>query len=203
MIFYIMYAEPCVDEYVKLPDTLKEQLIPGCLNSEFQYLDHSLVESEISEDGGLEFPDFLVSGCIPLISERCKMVFDELHIDNVFYKPIQLTFNQFGIKESYWLALPPRINCLNREMCGIVIENNEFLWPDEKMQEATRIIIDPSAVGNYKIFKLANVVNQDIIVTEEVKWAVEQAKLENIYFEKLEGDDENGSNDKRNFKTDF
>lgn len=202
MKFYIMYAETCVEEYIKLSDSLKERLFSGCLNSEFQYLDHLLLESEVSEDGGMEFPDFLMSGCIPLVSERCKRIFDSLHIDNLFYKPINLTFKEFGIKESYWLALPPRINCLNWDKCDVAVENNEFLSAEEQMQEVMHISINSAAVGNYKIFKLAHVVNQEIIVTEEVKHAVEHENLKNVYFKDVEGENASGI-DNGNFKTDF
>lgn len=57
------------------------------------------------------------------------------------------------------------------------------------MQEAEKIVINDYAVGNYKIFKLANVTNQEIIVTEEIKNIIEKAKLENVYFAELKGVD--------------
>lgn len=188
MKYYVMYAETAVEEYIKPNDTLKNELEKGCLNSEFQYLDHELIESEISEDGGIEFPDFIIAGCVPFISDKFKRVFDDLQVDNLFYKPIAFTFSLLGLKEYYYLALPPRINCLNWDKSNVQIEENEFLVKNELIHEAEDIVINEYAVGNYKIFKLANVTNQEIIVTEEIKNAVENAKLENVYFAELKGE---------------
>lgn len=193
MKYYVMYAETAVEEYFKPNDMLKDELEKGCLNSEFQYLDHKPVESEVSEDGGLEFPDFVTAGCIPFISDKFKRLLDELQVDNLFYKPIEFTFSLFGTKEYYYLALPPRINCLNWDESDVQTEENEFLMKNELMREAEEIIINGYAVGNYKIFKLANVTNQEIIVTEEIKNAVEQANLENVYFAELKGENNGNS----------
>ena len=189
MKYYVMYAETAVEEYFKPNDMLKDELMEACLNSEFQYLNHEPIESEISEDGGLEFPDFVISGCVPFISDKFKRLFDDLKVDNLFYKPIIFTFNSLGIKEYYYLALPPRINCLNWDESDVQTEENEFLTKRELMQEAEKIVINDHAVGNYKIFKLANVTNQEIIVTEEIKNVIEKAKLENVYFAELKGVD--------------
>lgn len=193
MKYYVMYAETAVEEYFKPDDTLKDELMEGCLYSEFQYLDHKPLESEISEDGGMEFPDFITAGCVPFISDRFKRLLDDLQVANLFYKPIAFTFSPLGLKEYYYLALPPRINCLNWDESGIQTEDNEFLAPTELMREAEDIVINEYAVGNYKIFKLANVTNQEIIVTEEIKTAVETANLENVYFAELKGENNGNS----------
>lgn len=84
MKYYVMYAETAVEEYFKPNDMLKDELMEGCLNSEFQYLNHNIIESEISEDGGVEFPDFVINGCIPFISDKFKRLLDDLKVDNLF-----------------------------------------------------------------------------------------------------------------------
>lgn len=193
MKYYVMYAETAVEEYFKPDDALKDELMPGCLYSEFQYLDHRPLESEISEDGGMEFPDFITAGCVPFISDKFKRLLDDLQVDNLFYKPIAFTFSPLGLKEYYYLALPPRINCLNWDESGVQTEDNEFLAPSELMREADDIVINEYAVGNYKIFKLVNVTNQEIIVTEEIKTAVETANLKNVYFAELKGENNGNS----------
>ena len=176
MKFYIMYSQSCVEEYV-IPGDELNILRKGCKYSEFQFLDHSSMTVEVSEDGGLEFPDFLIHReVIPLISENFRQVLDRLGIDNLFYKPITLTNSSTGESESYFLSLPPRINCLNRSASKISIEE----------QKVVEIVIDERLVGNYKIFKLpSEFANQEIIVTEEVKSAVEAAELENVFFAEL------------------
>ena len=50
------------------------------------------------------------------------------------------------------------------------------------MREVNVVKIIPSNVGNYKVFRLAEVVNQHIIVTEDLKNALEKEHLENLNF---------------------
>ena len=189
MDFYTMYAEACVENYVQLTDGL-QSLQRGCLNSEFQYLDKKPLTVEVSEDGGTEFPDFILTGlgnCIPLISDKFKRLLDGLYINNLFYKQVYLTISSLGIKESYWLALPPRIRCLDYERSVIEKEDNEYLPEKELIRGAKDIVINSAAVGNYQIFRLADVVNQDIVVVDKLKSALSKADLENVYFSKLGG----------------
>ena len=185
MKFFVMYAETNITEYVK-PGKDIEVLRKGCQKSEFQFLNHSPLKIEIADDSGIEFPDFLLNKSIPLISAGIKQTFDELNIDNLFYKPIQLTLEERGIAENYWLALPPRINCLDIERSEIEVEDNEFVMPTELIREANKIVINESQVGRYEIFKLAGVVNQEIIVTEQLKNVLETENFENVYFYELE-----------------
>ena len=184
MKFYRMYSNTCVEEYAK-PGKSLQVLERGCLNSEFQFLDKSPLTVEISEDGGLQFPDFLLCGCIPLASSRFKEVLDCFGVDYLFYKQIRLVFPPLGIHSVYWLALPPRIQCLDLKKSMIDIEDNEFILPYEKIREAKKIAINEDETGRYHIFKLAGVVNQDIIVTETLKNVLSGSSLENLYFNEI------------------
>ena len=184
MKFYRMYANTCVEEYVK-PGKSIQVLERGCLNSEFQFLDKGPLAVELSEEGGLQFPDFLLCGCIPLVSLRFKEVLDGFDVDYLFYKQIRLFFPLLGIHSVYWLALPPRIQCLDLKKSMIDIEDNEFILPYEKMREAKKIVINEDETGRYHIFKLAGVVNQDIIVTETLKNVLSESSLENLYFNEI------------------
>lgn len=186
MKFYRMYAKNASENFVK-PGAGLSHLIQGCMRSEFQYLDRLPVSVEIDKDGGLEFPDLIIhEDVIPLISERFRQILNRLDVDNLFCKPVTLTFALLGYSESYWLALPPRIRCLDMERCIISQEQNEFLRTDELIRKVEKIVIRPETVGNYKIFKLpAEYTNQDIIVTEEVKETSETANLSNVYFSSL------------------
>ena len=189
MNFYTMYAESCIEDYVQI-DSGVSTLEKGCLNSEFQYLDKMPLTVETAEDGGMEFPDLIITGTagsVPLISNKLKRLLDSLDINNLFYKQVYITISSLGYKEKYWLALPPRIKCLDLERSVIETEDNEFLPPKELMREAKNIAIDPEAVGNYHIFKLADVVNQEIIVDEDLKDVLEKAQLKNVHFSELGG----------------
>ena len=186
MKFFIMYAQTCIEDYV-LPGEKIFQLERGCLNSEFQFLDHSPLNVEISDEGGIYFPDFILQNSIPLISTRMKNLFDKFQVDYIFYKPINLTYSELGRAENYFLALPPRINCLDLKESLIEIEENEFILPIELIREAKKIHIAENQIGRYNIFKLAGVVNQEIIVTEKLKDALAAENFENLFFYELEG----------------
>lgn len=185
MKFFVMYAQTCIEDYV-LPGEEILQLERGCINSEFQFLDHSPISVEISDEGGEDFPDFLIyDGIIPLITENFRQVLDRAGVNNLFYKPVNLT-SDAGYSENYYLALPPRIDCLNFLESVVEVEKNNFAQDDELIKEVVEIVIDENKIGNYKIFKLpAGFVNQEIIVTEKLKTAIEKANLENVYFAHL------------------
>ena len=176
--FFKMTAEQA-SEYAVPGDEIKE-LERGCVFSEFQFLDHQPINVSLSNEGGIESPDFICRYRIPLVSDRFKNVLITAGVDNLFYKAVILYADKIGIRKRYWLALPPRIRCLNRE-ASTFEEDDPGLMP-----EAVKIVINPSKVGNYKIFCLGEVINRDIIVTYELKKEIEKAILSGIYFEALE-----------------
>ena len=189
MRFYVMYAETCVEDYV-MPGEVIHTLIKGCYTSEFQYLDKALLKVEISDEGGLEFPDFIIcDNCIPLVSERFYQLMRCSGVDNLFYKPIKLTCTKLGLIESYWLALPPRINCLDFEYLiksgHLECENIDDIPAWQLNCEASQIKLIENNVGNYQIFKLAGVSNQEIIVNDALKETFEKASLDNVYFKEV------------------
>lgn len=186
MKFFVMYAETCVEDYVE-PGAEIFELERGCLNSEFQFLDKTPLSVEISEDGGIYFPDFILSGTIPLVSTSIKRTLDKFGVDYIFYKPVQLTCSELGRAENYFLALPPRINCLDLQKSIVEVEENKFILPLELIREATKICIAENQIGRYDIFKLAGVVNQEIIVTERLKNVLAAGNFENLFFCELEG----------------
>lgn len=186
MTYYIMYAETNVEEWVRPSDELLEELGEVCSTSEFQFVDRTPLTCSISDEGGIEFPDFLLYDDIPLISARFRNILNEMGVDNLFYKPITLSDELLGKSELYYLALPPRIRCLDEAKSRIITENNPYIVEYEAMREADKIVILPSRTGNYKIFKLSDVTNQDIIVTKEVKIGIEKNKLVNVFFYELE-----------------
>ena len=185
MKFFEMYADTCVEDFVKLDDnSFTDEIERACYFSEFQFLNHSLVEVEISLEGGITFQDFLLhKNSVPLISAKMKKVFDACKVDNIFYKPVTLTFSRLGFAENYFLALPPRINCLNMSESVFEVEDTENFFPEMTSKTATKIVIDRNKVGNYKIFKLPQFfLNAEIIVTEDLRTALENAELSNVNF---------------------
>ena len=166
MKYYIMKAyDTTGSEYIYLEnELLEEHLKEACKNSEFQYVDKNLSVLQLSEESGDQLPDFIYDELneVPLISCRLKRLFDELDIRSLFYQRLRLESKANHISESYWLAIPMKIGCLDYDASDI----------DEILNEAKRIVINPK---NVEIFKLANVDNSQIIVTENLKNAVKQA----------------------------
>ena len=89
----------------------------GCERSEFQFLTHTPLNVALSENSGLEFPDFLCRFQIPLISDAFKRVLDGAGVDNLFYKAILLTDDTIGTQERYWLAAYPLPQPTSQHFC--------------------------------------------------------------------------------------
>lgn len=164
------------DSFIRI--SAPKELQKGCMNSEFQYLDHKPMEIEVSLDYGTDFPDYIIGdGYAPFISDKLRRLFEKEGICNLFYKRTRLTMKDFDIEELYWFALPPRIDCLDPE----------YIDPD--MGIATEIHILDERVGNYQIFKIAKVGNHDIIVTEYLKDIIQEeigkARMNGIRFKSL------------------
>lgn len=186
MNFYIMYGESCIEDYVK-PGEEADSLLKGCQKSGFQFLDRLPLECSLSEYGGVDFPDFIIhAGCIPLVSESMRQQLDRAGVDNLFYKQVFLADELMGVREPYWLALPPRIDCLAESECAIRTAEDRFGPLGKNIREVFHIAIDPEKIGNYQIFKLpGEYENQEIIVTEELAKRLQKAGLVNVHFQKL------------------
>lgn len=150
----------------------------ACCSSEFQFLDREPISVEVAPDSGNICQDIIIENHVPLISERLKTIFDEHGVDNLFYKKVILTKDDIGMEEIYWLALPPRIKCLNRR-------KSEFEGEDEAHNRAKKIVISTKRVGNYKIFKLDTLRNNEIIITEDLAEALKKADLTGIYITEI------------------
>lgn len=150
----------------------------ACCASEFQFLDREPISVEVAPDSGNVCQDIIIENHVPLISERLKAIFDEHGVDNLFYKKVILTKEDIGMKEIYWLALPPRINCLNRR-------KSSFKEEGEINSQAIKIEIIDRKVGNYKIFKLDNIRNAEIIITAELADALTAADLRSLHITEI------------------
>ena len=151
---------------VRVPPEIKR----GVIDSEFQFLDHKKISIDLEDCYGTDFPDLIMAeNYVPMISEKLKRKFDSWGIDNLFYKKIILLMKDYDIEEIYWLALPPRIDCLDPE--------RSF---DKVLEICTKIVILPNKVGNFDIFKLKNG-NDAIIITERLKnLLLQESESQNI-----------------------
>lgn len=188
--FYRMTADTNLEDFVRPGEQIR-QIAFACQTSSFQFIDHKPMTVEIAEDGGLTFPDFLYNDGVPLISRAFKRILDAQGVDNLFYKPIDLVDAATGIHEEYTLALPPRIRAVREAYMRLLDEDGDDSEGKELMKDeygTARYRINASAVGNYRIFKLADVWDYDIIVTHSLKEALAKAALSNVDFSEVEED---------------
>lgn len=178
--YYAIGSSSNVEEYLSIGSGLADLQKP-CAMSEFQYLDKDTVSIEVEVDSGTTCQDFIYEHGVPLISDKVKRFFDSYGIDYLFYKKIILKKSSVGMEEPYWLALPPRINCLNFEQSEI----------DEFLNAADEIVIDSRKIGRYDIFKLSGVTNLEIIVTKKLALALKEEKFIGMHIYQI---DERGGN---------
>lgn len=174
--YYFIASDDIEDsDYIYLDETsIPDRLRWACRRSEFQYVDKSLKELALDEFSGSQLADFIYSekNNVPLISERLKREFDRLDIRNLFYQRVNLVRKFGNLYETYWLAIPPRIDCLRKDQCII-----------DELNHAETIVIEEEKVGNYEIFKIAGLNNNEIIVTKKLKEMIEKAEtLEGFHF---------------------
>ena len=149
-MFYVMESSNNVKDF----DVFLKNFRNPCVMSEFQHLDKKAIYIDTNNEF---YQDFIYTHGIPLISEKVKDYFDSKKVDYLFYKKIIFQNLDTGKRENYWLALPPRINCLNRQKSDI----------DELLNVADKICINPTCIGRYHIFKLAGVTNLEIILNDK------------------------------------
>ena len=187
MEIYRLVSKRKSEEYINLNREI-EVLFRGCDYSEFQYLNHEPMECSVDENSGMKYPDFLQHGSIPLISSKFREILDSLHIDNLFYKPIIVNDELLGQRHQYYLALPPCIDCLDKNLSQFeVIAGNKYTTlPDLSIVKVIKPVIINESIGRYKIFKISGVTSSDIYVTEDVKKSVEGKDLSNVFFYRME-----------------
>lgn len=173
-IFYTIEASSNVEDYVSVNGGMKEYE-KYCQMSEFQFIDKEPITVEVDKDSGKIFQDFIYDKGVPIISDSLKEFLVSAGVDYLLYKKIVLTRSQLGIEEVYWLALPQRINCLNREESDI----------DEELNFADEIVINEDKVGRFEIFKLAGVTNLDIIISQNLAERLKQTKFVGLHINKI------------------
>lgn len=170
-IDYWEYVNP---DYSGLSNILKT----ACMTSEFQYITNDIIKLNSTENSGKIFPDFIYnpSVAVPIVSEKLKMLFDSFGIDNLLYRKILLNSKPTGLEKLYFLALPPRINCLD-------IENTSV---DQYIGDVDNLKIDDYKIGYYDIFKISGITNNEIIISAKLfSYLSEKSDLVSIYFKKI------------------
>ncbi|MFA5687454.1 MAG: DUF1629 domain-containing protein [Bacilli bacterium] len=176
-MFYKMLYNRNDGDFIKLKNFPEQINKRAVINSEFQYLDKNPIQIEVSEEGGIDFPDFIDEYNMPLFSENLKTTLDNEKIENIFYKPIILNDNLMETKKKYWLAVSDKIDCLNLK--------ESKADPELSFPVFTKITIYPHKIGNYKIFKIKQLNPDFFILTQSLMSILKDKKLKGISFEKI------------------
>lgn len=159
MIFEMKGGE--AQEYIILDIQSKEleELRRNSIKNKVQFIDKLPIEIEVSDRGGIEYPDCL-NEPLPLFSDKLKNILESNDVNNIFYKPVYLVDTLLEEKYLYWLAVVPVIECFTGN--GV-----EYI---------------PEKIGNFKIFRDKLQDDYSIYVTEELKNILEAEELEGIIF---------------------
>lgn len=183
--FYILKSLSEAEEFIRIKGNVANIKIP-VMKSEIQHLDKKRVVFDISEEGGLEIPDLICKEGIVLVSDRVKQLFDAMGIEYVFWKEADIHSERFGIHETFWIIVPPRIDCLD-------LDKSEWdpQWDFEEgivpMLESKKIVIRPELTGRFQIFKILGVMDNNIYVDKALYEAMNSCNYNGITFIKGEG----------------
>ena len=172
--YFIIEASSNVKEFISVKSGMKPYA-KYCQMSEFQFLNTDPISIEVDKDSGKIFQDFIYDNGVPIVSDCFKEFLVSYGVDYLFYKKILLTNKDLGIEEIYWLALPPRINCLNRDESEV----------DEELNYADEIVVNNDKVGRFEIFKLSGVTNIDIIISANLAEKLKEKKFVGLHINKL------------------
>ena len=95
MAIYVVKALGNVEEYIKVKADFSDIREP-CIKSEVQFLNYDKLESEVTDLGGMEFPDLLVEDGIYIMSDRFVSIVKKEIEDYVFLKPLEITCELLG-----------------------------------------------------------------------------------------------------------
>lgn len=151
------------EEYIVLSGNFSDLKV-HCMRSELQFLDRRPVRFEISENGGMDIPDFILQDNIWFISDKVKDTLDNCGVDYVFYKKAEIVCEKFGIFENYWIMVPPRIDCIDIDKSDF---DNEWDFNDGLIPNMNykKIAISPGMIGRFEIFKIVGVNDYNIYIT--------------------------------------
>lgn len=129
-----------------------------CRSSEFQYLTNEPRCWEVSLHENFQFWDYYcIDNVVPLFSDWlwCKIM-EFGNTDGLYIIPVTISYS--GEKRQYYVAIPPRIYCIDRL--------NTTLHCDNGIWYADNIVISQKNVGRYNLFKIAGIDDDNIYCSE-------------------------------------
>lgn len=141
-MFYILQNS---HKYDKILQPYIHSIIESCNRSEFQFLSKEELRWNISNNMDFLFEEFYyVNEKVPVFGRQVwETITSSLDTDGIFSIPVVINF--CGEHHFYNIAIPPRINCLDKY--GKIILKN---------------------VGRYQMFKSKQMNDSNIYVTEKL-----------------------------------
>lgn len=169
---YALSSTAGAEEYITLEgEEVFDSLSRAYQRDERQYISKEPVQFGLSDEGGLEVPDVLIQEGILFVSSRCRELLLVEGQDYLLFKRADVKDDRFGIHETFWIVVPPRVDCLDLSKSEFEQEEDlewncregliPLLMPD-------RIRINPARAGYYGMFRLFGVADQTIYVREEL-----------------------------------
>jgi hypothetical protein len=155
--------------------------LPWWVGTRFATPPTAPIRCTLDERGGPDMPDAFLAEGIPLVSERLVEVLRQAGVDNLDTYPAQLLDATTGAVVS---------NCHAVNVVGLVraVDMTRSTYDPESefpMIEFDRIVIDPAAAGELRMFRLAENPSY-ILVGQPVKHALDAAALVGVVAVSLE-----------------
>lgn len=134
------------------------------------------IPATINKDEKIVYTDIINPG-VPLFSDKMKSTLDALGIDTIDYYPVQLIDSETKeVIAKYWLAIVVKIiACLD-------IDNSEFKPTASGSLVINKFSIDPTKVGDSKLFRFHNIPGL-IIINEGLRDALSKIDFEGVCFQ--------------------
>ncbi len=170
-MIYRLHYSGLFGNYIEPEENAFQNIQLACIMSEFQKISTGKIQVYTSEtSGGTDFPDFYYDDAVPLFSEPLYKKMLENGVDNFFAKEVNISDRIQKKSRKYIMALPPRIDAVDYERSEIRCITDGY----EPLYEADKLVIDYRKTGNYQIFKLSNMLDNNIYITENLKRCLEQ-----------------------------
>lgn len=156
--YYILKSDQRLSNAIEIKGANNAVNIDYIKTNQLQFIDSNPVMFHI-EDNGLH-PDFIETP-LPLISNEFWIVFEELKLKNIFFKPVCLADIEKMTALIYWLIIPDKIDCLSNA--------TEF----NRDGSLKTLVINKEKVGFYKIFKVNGILEDFIIVDGDIVDAID------------------------------
>ncbi|MBU7314292.1 imm11 family protein [Paenibacillus oleatilyticus] len=171
MEYYILAQDERITEFEE-PAGIAKSVDQRMLRNEEgrAALEHTILQFYTQGKG--EYIDF-IDRPIPLVSDALKAIF-ERYQPNVYYKLVVLADVKAMKQSLYWIAVPETVNGLSEES----------EW--NRNDTLKRPMLEPNRLGHYKIFRIAERLEDFIVVDLDVAESILRYDLKGITLKKID-----------------